>query len=79
MNAQDFSTTVFDLAPVAMWLEDFSGVKEQFELWRAEGVTDLRSHLLADRDQCAPHDRKRNRIDLIFHEEPPSGELPCTP
>ena len=48
MNAQDFSTTVFDLAPVAMWLEDFSGVKEQFELWRAEGVTDLRSHLLAD-------------------------------
>ena len=48
MNAQDFSTTVFDLAPVAMWLEDFSGVKEQFELWRAEDVTDLRSHLLAD-------------------------------
>ena len=48
MNAQDFSTTVFDLAPVAMWLEDFSGVKEQFELWRTEGVTDLRSHLLAD-------------------------------
>lgn len=43
MNAQDFSSTIFDLAPVAMWLEDFSGVKEQFEFWRAEGVTDLRS------------------------------------
>ena len=48
MNAQNFSATVFDLAPVAMWLEDFSGVKEQFELWRTEGVTDLRAHLLAD-------------------------------
>ncbi|WP_271022395.1 sensor domain-containing diguanylate cyclase [Rhizobium sp. RCAM05973] len=48
MNAQDFSATVFDLAPVAMWLEDFSAVKEQFELWRVEGVTDLRAHLLAD-------------------------------
>lgn len=48
MNTQDFSATVFDLAPVAMWLEDFSGVKEQFELWRTEGVTDLRAYLLAD-------------------------------
>ncbi|MEI4486963.1 diguanylate cyclase [Frigidibacter sp. MR17.14] len=39
---------VFDLAPVSMWLEDFSGVKAQFDRWRAEGVTDLRAHLLAD-------------------------------
>ena len=53
MNAQDFSSTVFDLAPVAMWLEDFSGVKEQFEVWRAEGVTDLRSYLLADVQRVA--------------------------
>lgn len=48
MNAQDLSNTVFNLAPVAMWLEDFSGVREQFELWRSEGITDLRTHLLAD-------------------------------
>ncbi|AYG69598.1 MULTISPECIES: sensor domain-containing diguanylate cyclase [unclassified Rhizobium] len=53
MNAQDLSSTVFDLAPVAMWLEDFSGVKEQFELWRAESVTDLRSYLLADVQRVA--------------------------
>lgn len=44
---------VFDLAPVSMWLEDFSGVKAQFDAWRAEGITDLRSHLLADLSRVA--------------------------
>ena len=58
MNAQDFSSTIFDLAPVAMWLEDFSGVKEQFEFWRAEGVTDLRSYLLADLQRVATCSQK---------------------
>jgi len=36
----------FDLAPVSMWMEDFSGVKHLFDQWRREGVTDLYSHLL---------------------------------
>ena len=40
---------MFELAPVSLWLEDFSGLKDLFERWRAEGVTDLRSWLLADR------------------------------
>jgi len=40
---------MFDLAPVSLWLEDFSGVKQILEQWRAEGVTDLRSYLLADK------------------------------
>ncbi|MEI4472161.1 sensor domain-containing diguanylate cyclase [Frigidibacter sp. MR17.24] len=39
---------IFDLAPVSMWLEDFSAVKAQFDAWRAEGVTNLRAHLMAD-------------------------------
>ncbi|MDQ0318449.1 diguanylate cyclase (GGDEF)-like protein [Pararhizobium capsulatum DSM 1112] len=39
---------VFDLAPIAMWIEDFSGVKELFDLWRAEGVQDIRTFLRAD-------------------------------
>lgn len=38
----------FDLSPVAMWIEDFSGVHTQLQLWREEGVTDLRSWLFAD-------------------------------
>ena len=33
-----FQDQFFDLAPIAMWLEDFSGVHAQFEAWRAEGV-----------------------------------------
>lgn len=39
---------MFDLAPVSMWLEDFSGVRALFEEWRAAGVTDLPAHLRAD-------------------------------
>jgi diguanylate cyclase (GGDEF)-like protein len=36
---------VFDLAPVSLWLEDYSGVKALFEGWRRAGVTSLRDHL----------------------------------
>jgi diguanylate cyclase (GGDEF)-like protein len=38
----------FDLAPVSLWLEDFSAVRELFDRWRADGVTDLRQHLRAE-------------------------------
>ncbi|KQV44428.1 MULTISPECIES: sensor domain-containing diguanylate cyclase [unclassified Rhizobium] len=46
MNADE--ANIFDLAPIAMWIEDFSGVRELFDLWRAEGVRDIRSWLQAD-------------------------------
>ncbi len=36
---------MFELAPISLWLEDFSGVRALFERWRAEGVTSLRDHL----------------------------------
>lgn len=38
----------FDLAPIAMWLEDFSEVQALFESWRAEGVEDIRAFLAGD-------------------------------
>ena len=38
----------FDLAPVSLWLEDYSGLKRLFAQWRAAGVTDLRAYLLDD-------------------------------
>lgn len=44
---------MFDLAPVSLWLEDYSGVRALFEQWRGEGVHDLRSHLRADRSRVA--------------------------
>nr|WP_133700193.1 sensor domain-containing diguanylate cyclase [Roseateles toxinivorans] len=39
---------MFELAPVSLWLEDYSGVRGLFDQWRAAGVTDLRAHLRAD-------------------------------
>lgn len=38
---------LFDLAPVSLWLEDFTGVYELLQSWRANGVTDIRSFLTA--------------------------------
>ena len=35
---------MFDLAPVSLWLEDYSALKLLFDGWRAEGVCDLRQH-----------------------------------
>lgn len=39
---------MFELAPVSLWLEDFSGVKALFDQWRNAGVTSLRDYLLED-------------------------------
>lgn len=39
---------MFDLAPVSLWLEDYSALKKLFEEWRAAGVSDLRAHLRTD-------------------------------
>lgn len=45
---ETFEADVFNLAPVAMWIEDFSGVKRQFDIWRGQGITDIRSYLRED-------------------------------
>ena len=49
---------LFELAPVSLWLEDYSALRRLFERWRAEGVTDLRDWLrstpahVAECSQC---------------------------
>ena len=40
---------MFELTPVSLWLEDFSELKQLFDGWRAQGVTDIRAHLTEDR------------------------------
>ncbi len=40
---------IFELAPIAMWIEDFSEVKKLFDRWRSEGITDIRSFLSQNR------------------------------
>ncbi len=50
----DFSHfDVFDLAPIPMWIEDFSGVRAQFTRWADDGVTDLRAFLEEDPTRIA--------------------------
>lgn len=39
---------MFNLAPVSLWMEDYSLLKQLFEQWREEGVTDLLAFLQAD-------------------------------
>ena len=49
----DLYADMFELAPVSLWLEDYSALKSLFERWRAEGVHDLRAHLRGDRARIA--------------------------
>ncbi|ODM42789.1 sensor domain-containing diguanylate cyclase [Cereibacter johrii] len=63
----------FDLAPISMWIEDFSGVRALFDQWRAEGVTDIRAFLEADLSRVAACSRsirvlKVNARTLALYE-----------
>lgn len=49
-------SSIFDLSPIPMWLEDFSDVKKQIDLWKSQGITDLHKFLIEDLSrvtQCA--------------------------
>jgi hypothetical protein len=35
----------FDLAPISLWLEDFSKVRKLFDTWRQSGITDIKAYL----------------------------------
>ncbi|MES2072298.1 MAG: sensor domain-containing diguanylate cyclase [Pseudomonadota bacterium] len=70
---QSIDADMFELAPVSLWLEDFSGVKQLLDVWRAQGVSDLRSYLLEDKQRitaCSQRIRvlKVNRKTLGLFE-----------
>jgi hypothetical protein len=44
----DDGAEMFDLAPVSLWIEDYSAVKALFEQWRTEGIGDIKAFLAAD-------------------------------
>lgn len=52
LDASDAAATtdalMFELAPVSLWLEDYSGLKAQLDAWREIGIKDLRAYLLSD-------------------------------
>ena len=71
---------MFELAPVSLWLEDFSGVQALFDTWKAQGVTDLRAHFQEDVArvaQCSSLIRviKVNRRTLSLFEAEDLGML----
>jgi diguanylate cyclase (GGDEF)-like protein/PAS domain S-box-containing protein len=47
MSSADFES-MFDFAPMSLWVEDYSGLKRLFEAWRRDGVIDLVEHLNAE-------------------------------
>jgi diguanylate cyclase (GGDEF)-like protein len=67
----DDDSEMFELAPVSLWIEDYSGIKALFDEWRAEGVSDIKAFLAAYPDrvrQCSEriHILKVNRKTLAL-------------
>ncbi len=48
---RDSDAEMFELAPVSLWIEDYSGVRALFDAWRADNVTDIKAYLMADPDR----------------------------
>lgn len=72
-SALDHSANVFELAPMSLWLEDYSTLRRQIETWRGQGVTDLRAFLQEDVERlhlCSSliHVLKVNRKTLLLYE-----------
>ncbi len=67
------SANIFELAPISLWLEDYSGLRRQFDIWRDQGVTDIGAFLREDTsrlDLCTSliHVLKVNRKTLSLFE-----------
>lgn len=41
---------LFTYAPISLWEEDYSAIKQEFDRLRAQGVVDIRTHLAAHHD-----------------------------
>jgi len=65
-HSSDFEQ-MFDLAPVSLWLEDYSGLKRLFDQWRKQGVTDLAAHLAADPERVAQCTRELRILQVNRH------------
>ena len=41
---------MFEIAPVSLWLEDYSDVRRLLMQWRDQGVVDVEAHLRENRE-----------------------------
>ena len=74
------SDETFELAPVPLWLEDYSALKALLDDWRQDGVRDLRAYLRDDisrAKECAEQIKvlKVNRAALAVFEARDCDEL----
>ncbi|MFZ0835853.1 MAG: sensor domain-containing diguanylate cyclase [Xanthobacteraceae bacterium] len=72
-SERDDDAETFDVAPVSLWLHDYSAVKALFADWKRAGITDLREFLREDPDRirvCSERFRviKVNRRTLALFE-----------
>lgn len=51
---EQLDLVIFDLPPIAMWIQDYSGVKKIFEFWQAEGISNIREYLIEDPSRLMP-------------------------
>lgn len=71
---------MFDLAPVSLWLEDFSAIAALFREWRRDGVTSLRDFFHANPakvKECSDRIRvvRVNKRTLDLYEAPDLDHL----
>jgi diguanylate cyclase (GGDEF)-like protein len=62
--SETFDSDIFNLAPTAMWIEDFSEVKALFDVWRSQGITDIRGFLREDKDRVAQCSRRIKVLEV---------------
>jgi diguanylate cyclase (GGDEF)-like protein len=55
---------MFELAPVCLWLEDYSGLNALFKQLRAEGIDDLAAHLADDPTRIIEYSAKLQVIKV---------------
>jgi hypothetical protein len=55
---------MFELAPVSLWLKDYSGLKQLFDEWRAHGVTDLRAHVVGHPERIVECSRRLRMVKV---------------
>ena len=56
----------FELSPIAMWLEDYSEIKKQFDLWREQGIQDLYQFLQEDETRILDCAKKIKILKIIL-------------
>lgn len=77
---EQVNLTIFNLSPMAMWIQDFSKVKQIFQQWTDEGVEDLEQYLMEDPERLQAclmviHTIQVNQSTLELYEAADLNEI----